>query len=74
MTGQSLSPLLMGLRYSDELTDSLLEGVQNRHESTTYERILRDGRITEAHRLLLMQGEIRFGVPEARTRSAIEAI
>src|SRR5208337_3377028 len=29
--------LLMGLRYSDELTDSLLEGVQNMHESTTYE-------------------------------------
>ncbi|MGO8899536.1 MAG: hypothetical protein ACLQU5_14500 [Isosphaeraceae bacterium] len=66
--------LLMGLRYSDELTDSLLEGVQNMHESTTYERILRDGRITEAQRLLLLQGEIRFGVPEARIRSAIEAI
>ena len=66
--------LLMGLRYSDELTDSLLERVQNMHESTTYERILRDGRITEAQRLLLLQGEIRFGVPEARTRSAIEAI
>ncbi len=29
--------LLMGLRSSDELTDALLEGVQNMHESTTYE-------------------------------------
>jgi hypothetical protein len=66
--------LLMGLRYSDELTDSLLEGVQNMHESTTYEKILRDGGIAEARRLLLLLGEIRFGVPEARTRSAIEAI
>jgi len=66
--------LLMGLRYSDELTDSLLEGVQNMHESTTYEKILRDGGIAEAQRLLLLLGEIRFGVPEARPRSAIEAI
>ncbi len=65
--------LLMGLRYSDELTDSLLEGVLNMHESATYEKILSDGRITEAQRHLL-QGEIRFGVPEARPRSAIEAI
>jgi len=64
----------MGLRYSDELTDSLLEGVQNMHESTTYEKILRDGGIAEAQRLLLLLGEIRFGVPEARPRSAIEAI
>ncbi len=74
--------LLMGLRYSDELIDSLLEGVQTMQESTTYQKILREGRnegqkagrITEAQRLLLLQGEIRFGVPEARTRSAIEAI
>jgi predicted transposase YdaD len=70
--------LLMGLRYSDELTNSLLEGVQTMQESTTYQKILREGRnegrITEAQRLLLLQGEIRFGVPEARTRSAIEAI
>jgi predicted transposase YdaD len=74
--------LLMGLRYSDELTDSLLEGVQTMQESTTYQKILREGRnegqkagrITEAQRLLLLQGEIRFGVPEARTRSAIKAI
>jgi predicted transposase YdaD len=36
--------LLMGLRYSDELTDSLLEGVQTMQESTTYQKILREGR------------------------------
>ncbi len=64
----------MGLRYSDELTDSLLEEVQIMHESTTYEKILRDGGIAEAQRLLLLQGEIRFGVPDAKTRSAIAAI
>ena len=64
----------MGLRYSDELTDSLLEVVLNMHESATYEKILRDGGIAEAQRLLLLQGEIRFGPPEARIRSTIEAI
>ena len=68
MAGQSLTPLLMGLNYSDELTDSLLEGVQTMQESTTYQKILREGRdegrkagqkagrITEAQRLLLQLG------------------
>jgi len=77
--------LLMGLRYSDEMTDSLLEGIQLMQESTTYQKILREGRdegrkeglnqgrIAEAQRLLLLQGEIRFGVPDATTRSAVEA-
>ena len=50
-------------------------------ESTTYQKILREGRdegrtegrIAEAQRLLLLQGEIRFGVPDATPRSFIEA-
>jgi predicted transposase YdaD len=36
--------LLMGLKYSDELIDRLLEGVQNMEESVTYQKILREGR------------------------------
>ena len=44
MTGQSLSPLVMGLRYSDELTDSLVERGRTMQESTTYQKILREGR------------------------------
>ena len=47
-------------------------------ESTTYQKILREGRdeglkegrITEAQRLLLLLGEIRFGVPEGRITEA----
>ena len=66
--------LLMGLRYSDELTDSLLEGVQNMHESTTYEKILRDGGITEARRMLLRLGRKRFRDADAETVAAVEAI
>ena len=35
--------LLMGLKYSDELIDRLLAGVQNMKESVTYQKILREG-------------------------------
>ena len=66
--------LLMDLRYSDELTDSLLEGVQNMHESTTYEKFLRDGGIAEARRMLLRLGRKRFRGADAETVAAIEAI
>src|SRR5208283_3067164 len=70
--------LLMGLRDSDELTDSLLEGVQNMRESTTYQAILtegrNEGRVGEAQRMLLMLGETRFGEPDEATRGAVEAI
>jgi len=72
----------MGLRCSEELASQLLEGVQKMQESTTYQAILREGRnegliegrITEAQRMLLLQGEVRFGAPEEATRNAIEAI
>ncbi|MGO9913593.1 MAG: hypothetical protein ACLQIB_02600 [Isosphaeraceae bacterium] len=47
-------------------------------ESTTYQAILKEGRnegrISEARRLLLIQGEIRFGAPNETTRAAVEAI
>ena len=36
--------ILMGLKYSDELIDRLLEGVQNMEESVTYQKILKKGR------------------------------
>jgi predicted transposase YdaD len=35
--------VLMGLTYSDELIDRLLEGVQSMKESVTYQKILREG-------------------------------
>ncbi len=70
--------LRMGSRYSDELTESLLEGIQTMQESVTYQRILREGqdlgRIAEAQRMLLLLGEARFGAPSEATRGRIEAI
>src|SRR5262249_32504511 len=66
--------LLMGVRYPDELVKHLLEGVQTMRESTTYQAILREGRITGEQKLLLRQGTKRFGEPDAETVTAIEAI
>src|SRR5271157_4029118 len=65
--------VLMGLTYSDELVDRLLEGVQSMKESVTYQKILREGRAEgrvegraegraeEARRILRRQGTRRFG-------------
>ena len=66
--------LLMGLRFSDELTFSLLEAVQAMHESTTYRKIINDGRLEEARRFLIRLGTKRFREPDATTVSALEAI
>jgi hypothetical protein len=51
-----------------------LEGVQNMKESTTYQAILRVGRVSEAQWLLLLQGEIRFGSPDEKIFGDIDAI
>ena len=70
--------ILMGLKYSDELIDRLLEGVQNMKESVTYQKILREGRAEgraeEAKRILKRLGSKRFGKPEPHIEAAIDAI
>jgi hypothetical protein len=47
-------------------------------QSTTYQAIVRrgreEGRAQEAQRILLLQGELKFGAPDPRSRAAIEAI
>jgi predicted transposase YdaD len=68
----------------------LLEGVKRMRESKTYQAILRkgrneglietrnaalfEGRVIQAQRLVLLQGEIRFGPPVDATRNDINAI
>ncbi len=70
--------LLMGLRYTDDVTFSLLEGVQEMHESTTYQRIMRDGReegrVLEAQQLVIHFGRKRLPEPDSATIATIEAI
>jgi hypothetical protein len=76
------SYLLMGLRYSDELVDRLFEGVRNMKESTTYQKILREGReegreegrIAEARRFLIVLGTERLGEPDEACMAVLETI
>jgi predicted transposase YdaD len=72
----------MGLRYENELTNQLFEGIQVMKGSTTYQSILREGRtegenagrLKEAQRILRLQGTIRFGEPSTATAANLEGI
>jgi len=66
--------LLTGLCYSEELVSRLLERVHNVQESTTYQAILREGRIAGVQHFLVRQGTKRFGKPDSAILAAIEAI
>ncbi len=82
--------LLMGLNYSDELIDRLLEGVENMKESATYQKILREGRVegraegrvegrveglVEGERRILRRlGTRQFGKPNPLIDAALDAI
>jgi len=78
--------LLMGLRYSEDLANHVLEGVANMTQSATYQAILQEGRnegliegrnegrLTGERLLLIRLGTKRFGPPDAETLAAIEAI
>jgi len=81
--------LLMGLNYSNELIDRLLEGVQTMKESVTYQKILREGlaegralglevgraegRAEEAKKILRRQGSKRFGKPDPAIDAVIDS-
>jgi hypothetical protein len=70
--------VLMGLRWPQELTEGLLRGVRSMKESVTYQWILQEGRdegaLTEAKKLLRLQGEGCFGAPDGATARALEGI
>jgi predicted transposase YdaD len=60
--------ILMGLKYSEEFTAQLLEGVQTMQESVTYQKILNDGR-EEARRQAFEQA-FQEGLREGALRQA----
>jgi hypothetical protein len=66
--------VLLSLRYSDEIAHALFEEVMGMEESATYQAIRRRERAEEGRRFLLLQGETKFGPPEAPTRAAIDEI
>src|SRR5262249_52103329 len=74
--------VLMGLRYERELIDRLLQGVIEMEESVTYQGILEKGEargeakgeVKEARRLVLLQGNKRFGPAPPEVTAALQAI
>ena len=74
--------LLLGLRFKRETVISLLKGVQGLKESDTYLMILEEGEargeargeLNGERKLLIRQGEKRFGAPDEQTLSTLEAI
>ena len=67
--------ILMGLRYQPALVEQLLRGEKGMKESVTYQAIVEEGRVEEARRLLLLQGEISFGeMPSTVIQNQIDAI
>jgi predicted transposase YdaD len=74
--------ILMGLRYPEELTAHLLQGMTTMEDSVTYQAILRkgwtkgvtEGRTEEAKAILLRLGRKRFDLPDPASTAALEAI
>lgn len=78
--------VLMGLRYTPAFSGQLLQGVRAMEESTTYQEIVKkgvaqgvvqgmaQGSLQEAKKLLLRQGNKRFGPPDEMTSAALEAV
>ena len=59
--------------YRLAVEEGLKEGVE-RGLKEGVERGLKEGKIEEAQRLILRQGEVRFGSPSEETRKTIQAI
>ncbi len=74
--------VLLGLRYSPDIADALLQGVISMEESTTYQAILERGRLEgelhgalkEAQRMLLRFGRKHLGSPGESILAALDAI
>lgn len=66
--------LLLGLRYSDAFANLLFREVLGMEESTTYQAIIRKGRLSEARHILLRLGQKRFGPADEATEAALNAI
>jgi hypothetical protein len=56
------------------LAHALFEEVLGMEESAAYRAIARKERAEGARHMLLLQGETKFGPPDAPTRGAIEAM
>jgi hypothetical protein len=74
----SATYFLMGLRYESAIVQTLLRGVMNMKESTTYQATLEEGaaigEAKEARKMLLLQGRDRFGEPSAKIVALLDGL
>ncbi len=70
----SATYVLLGLRYSDAFADLLFQEVLGMEESTTYQAIVRKGRLAEARQILLDLGREQFGPGDEATLRTLNAI
>jgi len=78
--------VMLGLRYSSAFASMVLQGVLTMKESVTYQAIIAEGKaegkaegviqgaLEEARKLLLRQGDIRFGPPSKANHAALNRI
>jgi predicted transposase YdaD len=66
--------VLLGLRYSDAFADVLFQEVLGMEESTTYQAIVRKGRLAGTRHMLLRQGRKLFGPADEASEAALNAI
>lgn len=66
--------ILMGLRYSPDLAQHVLQGVRMFEESTTYQWLQKMGALKGARKMLLRMGRVRFGKTGPRVKAALEEI
>jgi predicted transposase YdaD len=66
--------VLMGLRYSEELSSRLLEGVIAMEDSVTYQAIVEKGEVKGARKLLVSLLKGRLGDPSPEVLSALELL
>ncbi len=65
---------LAGARYPADLVDRLFQGGLHMLWSSTYEKVLTEGRVEGGQHLLLRMGTKRFGEPDAAIVTAIKSI
>jgi predicted transposase YdaD len=78
--------ILLGLRHSTAVAETLLRGVLSMKESVTYQAILQEGlqegrekgiaegAVREARRLVVRLGSKKLGAPSARTQATLDKI
>jgi predicted transposase YdaD len=66
--------VLLGLRYSDAFANLLFQEVLGMEESTTYQAIIKKGRLSGVREVLFRLGRKRFGPADDATEAALNAI